>query len=335
MKTIVITRHGGPDVLQLLERDLPEPSRKEVRIKVSAAGVAFADILMRYGLYPGAPPVPFAPGYDIVGVVDAVGADVTGFKPGDNVAALIMTGGYSQFLVLPETELVRVPVGLDPAEAVSLVLNYTTAYQTLHRIANVQNGERILVHGAGGGVGTAALELGRIAGLEMYGTASKGKQELIRSYGAHAIDYKSEDFVARIRELTGTGVDVALDPVGGTNWWRSYQVLRKGGKLIGYGMSAALSGQKTNKPVAVGSFLLLGLLKAFPGKSAEWFNVKTLKEKRPDWFREDLTSLMNLLAEKKLHPVVAQRLPLDQAQRAHQLLESAAVTGKIVLMCQE
>src|SRR5271165_112969 len=319
MKSVVITRLGGPEVLQLVDRDLPEPSRREVRVKVAAAGVAFADVLMRYGLYPGAPPVPFPPGYDIVGVVDAVGAEATGFKAGDNVAALTVTGGYSQFLVLPETELVRIPSGLDPAEAVSLVLNYTTAYQMLLRVAKVKVGTRVLIQGAGGGVGTAALELGRIAKLEMYGTASKGKQELVRSYGAHAIDYKNEDFVAKIRELTATGVDVVLDAVGGMNWWRSYQVLRKGGKLIGYGMSAALSGQKTNKSVAIGSFLMLGLLKVAPtGKSAEWFNVTKLKEKHPAWFREDLATLMNLLAEKKIHPVVAERLPMSQAQRAHE-----------------
>lgn len=336
MKSVVITRRGGPEVLQLVERDLPEPSPRQVRVKVAAAGVAFADVLMRYGLYPGAPPIPFVPGYDIVGVVDAVGADATGVKAGDAIAALTVTGGYSQFLVLPETELVRIPTELDPAEAVSLILNYTTSYQMLHRVAKVKAGTRVLIHGAGGGVGTAALELGRIAGLEMYGTASKGKQELVRSYGAYAIDYKSEDFVAKLRELTGTGVDLVLDAVGGMNWWRSYQVLREGGKLIGYGVSAALSGHTTNKPVAVGSFVMLGLMKIAPtGKSAEWFNIKTLKEKKPKWFREDLTTLANLLAEKKIHPVVAERLPLSRAQRAHELLEKAAVAGKIALMCQE
>src|SRR6266700_5667447 len=208
MKSVVISRIGGPEVLQLVDRDLPDPKSGEVRVKVLTTGVAYADVLMRYGLYYGVPPLPYAPGYDIVGVIENVGSDVSRFKIGDTVAALTVTGGYSQFIVLPETELVSVPLGLDPAEAVSLVLNYTTAYQMLHRIAKVQKGSRVLIHGAAGGVGTAALELGRLAGLEMYGTASHGKHEMVRALGGKPIDYKNEDFVSVVRQATGEGVDV-------------------------------------------------------------------------------------------------------------------------------
>lgn len=335
MKSVVISRTGGPEVLQLVDRDLPEPKSGEVRIRVLATGVAYADVLMRYGLYQGVPSLPYAPGYDVVGVIESAGSEVSRLKIGDTVAALTVTGGYSQYMVLPQAELVSVPAELDPAEAVSLVLNYTTAYQMLHRIAKVQKGARVLIHGAAGGVGTAALELGRLAGLEIYGTASRGKHELVRTLGGKPIDYKSEDFVSIVRQATAEGVDVVLDPIGGSHFRRSFSAVRSGGKLIGYGVSAAISNHRASKLVALGSFALLGLLQATSlRRSAVWFNVTTVKKKHPDWFREDLSTLMQLLAEKKLHPQVAERLPLKEAARAHELLESAAVTGKIVLLPQ-
>src|SRR5450432_3900452 len=228
MKTVVISRKGGPEVLLLVDRDLPIPGPGQVRIQVLATGVAYADVLMRNGLYLGVPALPYAPGYDIVGVVESLGSNVSRAKVGDTVAALTVTGGYSQYIVMPETELIAVPPGLDPAEAVSLVLNYTTAYQMLHRIAKVKEESRVLIHGAGGGVGTAALELGRLAGLEMWGTASPGKHDLVRSLGGPPIDYRSEDFVAAVRRATGDGVDLALDPVGWSYFRRSFRALRAG-----------------------------------------------------------------------------------------------------------
>jgi NADPH:quinone reductase-like Zn-dependent oxidoreductase len=289
---------------------------------------------MRNGLYLGVPPIPYAPGYDIVGVIESLGSNVAQVKVGDTVAALIVTGGYSQYIVLPETELVPVPAGLDPAEAVSLVLNYTTAYQMLHRIGKVKAGSRVLNHGAAGGVGTAALELGRLAGLEMWGTASKGKHDLVRSLGGMPMDYKSEDFVAVVRSATGDGVDLVLDPVGWSYFWRSFGALRPGGKLIGYGISAAMT-HRAGLLIGLGSFAILGLLPlSSRSKSAAWFNITMLKKKHADWFREDLGKLMQLMVNKKIHPVVAERLPLKDAARAHQLLESAAVIGKIVLLPQ-
>jgi NADPH:quinone reductase-like Zn-dependent oxidoreductase len=334
MKSVVITRKGGPEVLQLVERDMPNPGPGEVRIQVLATGVAYADVLMRNGLYLGTPPMPYPPGYDIVGIVESLGSSVSRVRVGDVVAALTVTGGCTQYIVLPETELVPVPPGLDPAEAVSLVLNYTTAYQMLHRIGKVKKGSRVLIHGAAGGVGTAALQLGRLAGLEMWGTASPGKHDLIRSFGGTPIDYKSEDFVAVVRKATGDGVDLALDPVGWSYFRRSFAALRPGGKLIGYGISAAMT-HRAGLLIGLGSFALLAILPLTSRtRSAEWFNVTTVKKKHGDWFREDLGTLMQLLAEGKIRPLVAERLPLKDAARAHQMLESAAVTGKIVLLPQ-
>jgi len=330
---VVITAQGGPDVLKYVEDDLPVPGPGQVRVKNLASGVAYADVLMRHGLYPGIPPFPFAPGYDIVGDVDALGSDVAQFSVGQRVAALTMIGGYAQYTLVPAAHLVPVPAQLDPAEAVSLVLNYVTAYQMLHRFANLREGQRLLVHGAAGGVGTAALQLGKIAGLVMFGTASKPKHELVSSLGATPIDYRAENFVERIAQLAPGGVDCVLDPIGGKNWLASYRCLRPGGTLACYGASSAVTEGKLSAGLG---FAMLGLLKLIPdGKRAYWYNIKTLRDSHPDWFREDLSKLFALLAGRKIQPVIAARLPLREAARANELLEKAQVSGKIVLLPQE
>ncbi len=330
---VVITGLGGPEVLQWVEEDLPEPGPGQARIKIFAVGVAFADVLMRRGLYPGTPKFPFAPGYDIVGEVDALGDGVTQFRIGQRVAALTMIGGYSRYTVVPAAQLVQVPDGLDSAEAVSLILNYVSAYQMLHRVAKLQQGQRVLIHAAAGGVGTAALQLGKIAGLEMFGTASKPKHELVITLGATPIDYRSEDFGDRLRQLAPDGVDAALDPIGGKNWWASYRCLRRGGTLVCCGAQVGLSEGKLSAGLG---FAMLGLMKILPdGKRATWYNVKKLSDTSPENFREDLTGLFGLLSERKIHPVIAARFPLREAARANELLEKAQVSGKLVLLCQE
>jgi NADPH:quinone reductase-like Zn-dependent oxidoreductase len=330
---VVITGLGGPEVLKWVEEYLPTPGAGEVRVRILAAGVAFADVLMRRGLYPGTPKFPFAPGYDIVGEVDALGDGVSHFKIGQRVAALTMIGGYSGYTVVPASRLVSVPSGLDPAEAVSLVLNYVTAHQMLHRVAKLREGQRVLIHAAAGGVGTAALQLGELAGFEMFGTASKPKHALVASLGATPIDYRSENFVVRLRELAPGGVDAVLDPIGGRNWWASYGCLRKGGALVCYGSQAALS---EGKLAAGFGFATLGLVKILPdGKRASWYNVKSLSDTSPEMFREDLTRLFDLLCQQKIRPVIAGRFPLKEAARANELLEKAQLSGKLVLLCQE
>src|SRR5947207_10106946 len=169
---IIVAHYGGPEELRVAYDDCPEPKGGEVRVKVLAAGVSFPDVMMREGIHPETPRVPFTPGWDLVGVVDRLGDGVSGIEPGQVIAALPISGAYAEFVCLPKRELVPVPSGLDAAEAVSLVLNYVTAYQMLHRSAKVRPGQRVLIHGAAGGVGSALLQLGRLAGLEMYGTCS-------------------------------------------------------------------------------------------------------------------------------------------------------------------
>ncbi|MGB9435387.1 MAG: medium chain dehydrogenase/reductase family protein [Candidatus Acidiferrum sp.] len=330
---VILTGLGGPEVLKRVEEELPEPAPGQVRVKVLAAGVAFADVLMRRGLYPGTPRFPFVPGYDIVGDIDAVGAGVTDFRVGQRVAALTMLGGYSQYTLVGAIHLVPVPAGLDPAEAVSLVLNYVTAYQMLHRVARLRSGQSLLVHSAAGGVGTAALQLGKVIGLTMFGTASKPKHELVSALGAVPIDYRTESFVDRIRQLAPQGLDCVLDPIGGAQWWQSYSCLHRGGTLLCYGVQAAVSqGQLT----AGLGFALLGLMKLLPGgKKVGWFNVKTLRDQHPEWFREDLTRLFDLLSARQIQPVIAVRFPLSDAALANDMLEKSQSSGKFVLLPNE
>lgn len=340
-RTVVISKRGGPAVLRLVERALPEPADGEVRVKIAACGVAFADVLMREGLYPGVPRPPFAPGYDVVGTVDAIGPSVdahaAGLARGRRVVALTKIGGYADYVCVPASSLVPAPDGVDDAEAVALVLNFLTAYQMIHRCARLAAGERVLIHGAGGGVGDALLQLGGLAGLQMYGTASRKKHDAIKKLGATPIDYRDEDFVARIKELTGDGVDAVFDAVGGAQWRRSFECLRVGGMLIGYGFSSAtVKGRRkltraAANWLAMPRFQLLELMDAT--RSVMGYNVMVMKAGRPDWYREDLSTLLGLLASGKIRPLIAERIPLADAARAHQLLDDAAVAGKLVLVC--
>jgi NADPH:quinone reductase-like Zn-dependent oxidoreductase len=320
--------------LKVVEDELPVPSAGQARVKILAADVSFSDVNLRRGRYPGAPKPPFTPGYSMAGVVDLLGPGTSGPAVGQAVAALTFYGSYSQFLCLSVEKLVPMPQGLDPAEAVCLVLNYVAAYQMLHRLAHVARGQQILVHGAAGGVGTAFLELGREAGLEIFATASKAKHGLVARLGATPIDYKTEDFVARIAALTaGKGVDAAFDPIGAANLKRSAQVVRRGGTVVGYGFYAA-SNRGSNVVLEVLSQYLWMALWLLPPqrKRARFYDIRSLQKKHPDWFREDLTALLDLLAKGELRPLVAARLPLEEAAHAHEQVEQAKVEGKLVLV---
>ena len=340
---IVVTHYGGPDVLQVVEEECPEPKRGEVRVKVLAAGVALPDILAREGVHPETPKVPFTPGWDLVGVVDRLGDGVSGVEPGQIVAAMPISGAYAESVCLPQRELVPVSSGFDPAEAVSLVLNYITAYQMLHRSAKVRPGQLVLIHGAAGGVGSALLQLGRLAGLAMYGTCSSQSVSVVSGMGAIPIDYQNQDFVAEIHRLTNEGVDVVFDGIGGSNLWRSREALRPGGTVVVYGFTAKLREGRLASGRSGGRhrFREAGILGFYIARN--WFlpgrkrmvpySIQTLKRLKPSWFRQDLIALLDLLQQKKIKPLIAQRLPLADARQAHELLGKGGVTGKIVLIC--
>jgi len=332
-KRVVITEFGGPQVLQVVEEDaLPEPGAGEVRIKVLATSAAFTDTMIRKGEYPDVKEKPpFTPGYDMVGEVDALGPGATRFKVGQQVADLTQIGSYTQYRCLPEERLVPVPQGLDPAQAVSLVLTYVTAYQMLHHAAGVQRSQRILVHGAGGAVGTALLQLGKLAGLQVYGTASKTKHNLVAGLGATPIDYRTEDFTERF-QAAGQGLDAVFDPIGGENFKRSFGVLKPGGTLVAYGFYNAATGRGGNVPL---SYLRVLLWNLWPnGRSTTFYSITDWRKKDPGRFARDLETLFEMLAQGQIEPVIAQRLPLEEAAAAHELIDRAAVEGKIVLLPQ-
>ncbi len=336
-RRVIIPHPGDPDVLQIINEGIPQPKKNEVRIKVHAAGVARADIMMRMGQYPGGtPPYPYTPGYDIVGEVELLGDEASKFTVGDKVAALTEIGGYTEYTCLPEDNLVPVPQGTDPAEAVCLVLNHLTAYQMLHRFAKVRRGDRVLFHAAASGVGTAQLQIGALMELEMYGTASKGKHDIVSQYGGIPIDYQSEDFVKRIRSSDGDGVDLVCDPVGGSHLWRSFRALNNKGRLIAYGEMAITGPKKPKKFEKTLHHYLPNLLNRVPGdRIVQWYEVFLEYEAHPDWYQEDMATLFGLLSEQKLNPIITERIPLAEAMRAHELLEASAICGKLVLMCQE
>ncbi len=339
---IVVTHYGGPDALQIIEEECPEPKSGEVRVRVQAAGVSLPDIIAREGFHPETPPVPFTPGWDLVGIVDRLGEGVSGIELGQIVAALPISGAYAEFVCLPQRELVPVPPGLDPAEAVSLVLNYITAYQMLHRSVHVRPGQRVLIHGAAGGVGSALLQLGRLAGLEMYGTCSSQRAAAVTDLGGIPIDYRNLDFVKEIQRLTGEGVNVVFDGIGGRNAWRSREALRAGGKVVVYGFTSKLSGgrmasghsggrHRFREAAILGVYVIGSWL--LPGR--KWmvpYSIQTFKRLRPAVFRQDLIDLLGLLQQHKIKPLIAQRFPLSEARQAQELLGTEGVTGKIVLV---
>jgi NADPH:quinone reductase-like Zn-dependent oxidoreductase len=339
---IVVTHYGGPDALKVVEEECPEPKRGEVRVRVLAAGVSLPDIMAREGIHPETPPVPFTPGWDLVGVVDRVGDGLSGIEPGQIVASMPIHGAYAEFVCVPQREIVPVPSGLDPAEAVSIVLNYITAYQMMHRSAKVKPGQRVLIHGAAGGVGTALVQLGRLAGLEMNGTCSSSGASAVSELGVIPIDYKNQDFVTEIHRLTSEGADVVFDSIGGTHIWRSRRALRSGGRVVAYGLTGSLtagrlasgrSGRRNRfKEVRIFAlYIAAGWL--LPGrKRVVPYSIQTLKRLKPTWFRQDLVALLDLLKQEKIKPLIAQRFPLVEARHAHELLGRGGVIGKIVLV---
>jgi NADPH:quinone reductase-like Zn-dependent oxidoreductase len=356
MKRVVVDHYGGPEVLKVVEEDDPRPGPGEVRVRVLAAGVSFTDSQLRAGTYLGVPKPPFTPGYELVGVVDELGPGCSRLHVGDRIGALTVWGADAECVCVPEANAVEVPEDLDPAEVLSLVFTYMTSYQVLHRVAKVKKGESVLVHGAAGRVGTAVLELGAVAGLEMYGTCSARDRDAVERLGAVAIDYRNEDFLARVRALPGKGVDVVLDGLGGPLSVRSFRALRPGGRLVVFGAySTLVNGRKSRRAwfewyAATATVALQGLLS--PSRHVSAYRIQKLREGRqvlpvsgrgpalpvgggpryPEWFREDFHALLDLLREGKIHPVVAERLPLTEARRAHELLESSAAKGKLVLV---
>ncbi|GAB3225038.1 medium chain dehydrogenase/reductase family protein [Spirosoma arcticum] len=329
-KRIVIDKPGGIATLRLIEEPLPIPEDNQVRVRVLASGVAFGDVALRKGGNPGTS-FPITPGYDLVGEVDSVGTTAIRFKIGDRVAAIPVTGGYTTYCCLPETELVPVPAHLSPPAVVSVILNYTTAYRLLTQATRLKAGNSVLIHGAAGGVGTAVLQLGRVLGITVYGTVSTAKTPVVKAEGGIPIDYTRNDFVEEIRRLTdGKGVDAVLDPIGGTHLSRSYKALNPQGTLVLFGVSSSLDG-RGNPTLGILKTMIRWVFLKLRLNTKQVVTSFITPTKKGAGIYETMATMIKWLDEGKIKPIVAATFPLSQAAQAQAMLENDKPTGKVVL----
>ena len=336
MRQAVIPRHGPPDVFEMREREDPIPASGEVRIRVRAAGINFADVLARLGLYPDAPKPPMVVGYEVAGRIDAVGDEVKGFAPGDRVVALTKFGGYSDTVVVGAANCFTFPDQLSDAEAAALPVNYLTAAIALYRMAALAPGETVLIHNAGGGVGVAAIQLARLRRAHVIGTASASKHDALRAFGVeHTIDYRHANVVEEVQGITkGRGVDVVLDPIGGRSFIGSYRLLAPLGRLIVFGLSAAAPSERRNWWQAFKAwrttprFDPLSMINRNRGVFG--LHVGHLWDER-DKIAPLMEMLMAELRAGRLKPVVSRTFPLDRAADAHRFIQARSNIGKVVL----
>ena len=342
MRHVWIPEAGPPDVLEVREGPDPQPGRGEVLIDVEGAGVNFADILARQGLYPDAPPLPTVVGYEVAGTVAAVGPGVESFAEGDPVLAFTRFGGYSSRVAVPEIAVYRRPDGMTAEDGAAIPVNYLTAFQMMVVMGSVRPRDelggrpvRVLVHGASGGVGTACADIGAAYGAELYGTASPGKHDYVRERGyAHAIDYRNRDFVDEVMRLTGgEGVDLVLDAVGGRHWGRSLKTLAPSGRLVVYGISSVAGGSKLDlAKMALGiPWLKVNPLRMMSrNEGVMGVNVGHLwnaRERVASWAR----AVLGLWEAGHVRPYVDRVFSFDEAAEAHRYIESRQNRGKVLL----
>jgi NADPH:quinone reductase-like Zn-dependent oxidoreductase len=327
-RVVQVRRFGGPEELEVVDAPRPTASRGEVRVRVLASSVEYTEVVIRRRLYPWVfRRPPFVMGYDVVGEIDQLGDGVNGLHLGDRVADMTVLGSNVNYRTLRADHLTRVPAGVDAAEAAALILSWTTAYQLLHRVAQVQRAQRVLVQGAAGAVGQALLALGSMAGLELWGTARGKHAALIRELGATPIDYQREDFT---RVLPG-GFDVVFDGIGENGYRRSLAALKRGGLLCAYGYTAGVQAQRRMFTILmwVARLYLWNWLPG--GKRARGYSINVMRARHPAWFREDLERLFGLLATRAIRPRVAERISFDKVAEAHRRLEAGSLDGKLVL----
>jgi NADPH:quinone reductase len=336
---VVATRDGGPETLEVRLWEVPAPRPHEVRVRVEAAGISFADLLICQGLHPERiyprRRAPLVPGWDVVGIVESVGSQSRDVTVGQRVAALSIVGGWAEHAVVPTAWVVPVPPQLAPTTAVCLVLDYVTAYQMLTRSTSARRGDTVLIQGAGGGVGTALMQVARHFGVRALGTGREATRAYIESEGGILIDYEHEDVAERCRELTqGRGVDHAFEGVGATARM-SLRALRPGGRLVWFGMVTLLSGGARDwrgSAKTAGAFVLALLGNLRPGgKRTSIYSIQWLARRHPDWFRDDLATLLAMLADNDIAPHIAAVRKLDEVPTALTSLASHAPPGKQVI----
>jgi NADPH:quinone reductase-like Zn-dependent oxidoreductase len=336
VRALVITQHGPPEVLEVLDRPDPEVGPGEVRIAVKAAGLNFSDLLARVGMYPEAPKPPSVIGYEIAGDVESVGEGVESVKPGDRVIAGTRFGGQAELAVAKESDVFPLADGWSYEKGAAVPVVYATAFAGMIRYGNVQAGERVLVHAAAGGVGIAATQIGKHLGAELFGTASASKHDAIRGFGIeHAIDYHTQDPVKEIRRITSEKrpLDLVMDAIGGNSFRRSWSLLRAGGRLVAFGVSESGGGERRE----IGKALkMLATSPVFPvltmmrdSKSVIGLNMLALQDAKG--LGDYIQPLTTLMEEGVIDPVVAEAFPLDRAADAHRYLSERKNIGKVVL----
>lgn len=341
MRAVVIPEHGAPDVLRVEERPDPPVGPGEARIAVRAAGINFADLLARAGMYPDAPRPPCVVGYEAAGEVESVGDGVDSVAVGDRVVAGTRFGGYAELVTVPAGQALALPEGLTFEEGAAIPVNYGTAYAALVIMGGLSEGERALIHAAAGGVGIAATQIAKGRGAEVLGTASASKHEAIRGLGVdHPIDYRTQDFAAEAMRITGgEGVDVIIDALGPASFRKDYRILRQGGRLIMYGISEAQPGEGRNIPG-----LLRGLARMPFATFPWWKSLASLNENKGIfglnmlhwWDREGgldrvTGPIVAGMESGQLEPVVAESFPFEQAANAHRYIHERRNVGKVVL----
>jgi NADPH2:quinone reductase len=326
-RAVMLTRAGGPEALKVVDLPVEPPGPGQLRVKVRASGVGATDLIVLAGKYAYAPKIPLVPGYEIAGVVDAVGAGVTGFKIGQRVAALTVYGGFGELLTREAEHFLAIPDQVSDVQAAGVILNYVTAWQMIHRVAKVVPGQTALVTGAAGGVGTAALQLLRLAGVKTYGAASAGKHALVRTLGATPIDYRTGRIDRLTRALEPKGVDYAFDAIGGANIPLCTGATKRGGVVVGYGFMGA-----PNMLAIVGMFWNIFVGAPLRGRRGAFYGITRLYRKDPKPLHEDLPKIFELVAAGKIDPLITLTLPLLEAPKALTLLAAGGVEGKIVLV---
>lgn len=341
MRAVVITKNGGPEVLEVQERPDPEVGPGEVRVSVRAAGINFADLMARSGMYPDAPKTPSVVGYEVAGEIESVGEGVDALKVGDRVAAGTRFGGYAELVTAKADDVIVLPESLSFEQGAAIPVNYGTAYAGVVLMGGLREGDRLLIQAAGGGVGIAATQIAKSRGAEIFGTASASKHDAIRAQGVdHAIDYRNQDFEAEVMRITdGEGIDIAFDAIGPSSFRKDYRLLRPGGRLICFGLAEAQSGESRNIPG-----LLKGLASMTTATMPWWKSLQIMNENKGvyglnmlSWWdtEKSLTRVVGPLEEDlaagKLEPVVAEAFPFDRAPEAHRFIHDRKNVGKVVL----
>jgi len=341
MRALVVRRYGPPEVLQLQQVPDAQPKAGEVLIRVKAIGVNFADLLQRMGIYPGTPKPPFIPGLEIAGVVEkTLESARTGegepLKAGDAVMAFPRFNAYAEWVAVPAAQAYRLPAGMRFEDGAAIPVNYLTAYHSMFTMGNLQAGDRILIHGAAGGVGIAAVQLARAKGLEIFGSAGPAKQEYLRKIGVdHPIDYTKGDIVKAVRQYAPDGVELVMDPIGGKSFARSFECLGPIGRLVVYGFSAAAGPDGKRSPLrALRAYL--GTPRFHPlklmARNAAVIGVNLGEVRsRGALLRAELSEIFRLHAEGKIKPVIAKTFPLEQGAAAHQYIHERKNIGKVLL----